>query len=477
MRIVRNAAWWTAVVAATFFAAGPLQAQTSTKMPSTLRWGSGHVDVPAAAVLPHMTIAGTYSGFLVNIDDDLIIGTTGQIIGTNGPLKKWYSDGSVSVGLFDRAEVGAVLHSIDDNGSGNMLGAFGQLALLRPSSRSAGLGLAVGGRFATSPDYDSPLAIFYAPNRLGIPDANFLQGYGPGTEDTNTNTTLYAVASAFLKGGDSDVFPDHDVTVTLGWGTGTFAGGDDLPWYSFASSKGLFGGATVHMAVGEEALLNVSGDWNGFDVNLGAQLDVSGIRLGVHYLGSNYWGDASLYRSPKFGALASIALCPSGGAMLCKAQLIQRATADTIRLPAPPPDTVIVTRDIAAPLPTGQATMICLATGEDISVLVTAQGDTLVGPSRTSIRVLRQAGVVFAGEYAQGRPWFTQDQPISFDGRSFQKSGGEIRLSCADIQGVGDYQGVPLFVRRAAAAPYAQLYAPVRPGVWQMYENLRGTRG
>ena len=46
-----------------------------------------------------------------------------------------------------------------------------------------------------------------------------------------------------------------------------------------------------------------------------------------------------------------------------------------------------------------------------------------------------------------------------------------------DIQKVGEYEGVPLFARRDARTPYQQLYVPVRPGVWQMYENLRATRG
>ena len=35
----------------------------------------------------------------------------------------------------------------------------------------------------------------------------------------------------------------------------------------------------------------------------------------------------------------------------------------------------------------------------------------------------------------------------------------------------------PLFVTRGSATPYTQLYLPVRPGVWQLYENLRQTRG
>ena len=166
--------------------------------------------------------------------------------------------------------------------------------------------------------------------------------------------------------------------------------------------------------------------------------------------------------------------------MLCRANLIRGASSDTVRLPAPRPDTVIVTRDreVAPPLPTGTATDICLATGSNISVLVTAQGDTLVGPSRTSIRVLRQGGVVFAGDYAQGRTWYDQNQPITLDRRTYRRSGNEVRLNCPDLKRVGEYMGVPLFAMNNATEPYPQIYVPVRPGVWQMYESgLNATRG
>ena len=142
-RIVRSPAGWTAALAAAFFAVGPLQAQYSTKMPSTLRWGSGHVDVPSASVLPNKAIVGTYSGFYANIDDDLIIGSNGEIIGSRGELRKWYSDMSLGVGLFDRLELGAALHALDDGGSGSLFGAYGQLALLRPTRTGAGVGLSV----------------------------------------------------------------------------------------------------------------------------------------------------------------------------------------------------------------------------------------------------------------------------------------------------------------------------------------------
>ena len=63
------------------------------------------------------------------------------------------------------------------------------------------------------------------------------------------------------------------------------------------------------------------------------------------------------------------------------------------------------------------AAMVCLATGENVQVRVTAQGDTLVGPSRASIRTLRP-GVVFAGTYAEGRSWYINDQDVTFENRA-----------------------------------------------------------
>ena len=119
---------------------------------------------------------------------------------------------------------------------------------------------------------------------------------------------------------------------------------------------------------------------------------------------------------------------------------------------------------------------MCLSTGEIVQLLVTAQGDTLVGPNRASIATLRP-GVVFAGTYAEGRDWFTNDAGVAFEKVTYNRSGTEARLDCAQIVRVGEHMGVPLFTMRNAERPFKTLYVPVRPGVWQAYENLRGTRG
>jgi hypothetical protein len=273
------------------------------------------------------------------------------------------------------------------------------------------------------------------------------------------------------------------VTLSVGYGNGIFLEGDRLDFYDRASSRGWFVGGAGHLSITETTLLHILGEWNGFDVNLGAQLDLGGLRLGAHVLGANYWTAVGAFRSSKMGFLASACLDLSGaGSLRCRPALMARELPDTIRLPAPPPDTVIVTREVQVsapppPLPTGTATTICLATGESAQVLVTAQGDTLVGPSRISVRTLRPA-VAFAGNYAEGRDWFVADQPVVFEQHQYNRSGNEVRLECGSIHRVGEFVGVPLFAQVSATRPFETLYVPVRPGVWQGYQaGLQRTRG
>src|SRR3990170_2538617 len=93
---------------AALLAAPTLQAQTTT-MPSTLRYGPGVMDIPAASVLPHLAITGTYSGFFLKLDRTLQLDNAGDAIGYGGGVDEFYSDGSVAIGLFDRVEVGTTI--------------------------------------------------------------------------------------------------------------------------------------------------------------------------------------------------------------------------------------------------------------------------------------------------------------------------------------------------------------------------------
>jgi hypothetical protein len=150
--------------------------------------------------------------------------------------------------------------------------------------------------------------------------------------------------------------------------------------------------------------------------------------------------------------------------------LRDREIERVVELPAPPPDTVVVTREVAPPLPQGTPTQICLATGENVTIYITPQGDTLVGDRRVPVGALGP-GVAFAGEYADGAAWYVADEPIQFEDREYLRSGGNVGLDCANIMQVGEYQGVPLFADAGAESPYETLYVPVRPGVWQAYQT------
>ena len=475
MKTVRKGAARLAGLAMVALLAAPaIQAQTTT-MPSTLRYGSGLLDIPVASVLPHMAITGTFSGFFMEMGRTVDINAAGDIIGYGpGTASKFYSDASVALGLFDRVELGTTIQSLNDaNAGGNMWGLFGRVNLFKPTNQ--GLGLAVGGRYVMAPDFNDGTT--YQPNRLGFPDVRFRENY-TGKDDVATELSLYAVTTAHIRGFDQGFLPKHDLTLSLGYGTGMFQDGDKLPFYKYASSQGWFVGSALHFGLGQNALLTFMGEYNGFDVNLGTQLDFGGIRLGAHVLALNYTepfnGYWSEYRKPKFGLLGSVAFCPSAGGLFCKPQMLERPEPE-VRIVQVPADTVRITRDVERALPDGTPAMVCLSTGENVEVRVTAQGDTLVGPQRASIRTLRP-GVVFAGTYAEGRDWYTSDQEITFERLRYSKSGSDSSLDCGQIMRIGEHMGVPLFGMRNADRPFETLYVPVRPGVWRGYIR-RGERG
>lgn len=445
--------------------------------PTSLRYGSGLLDIPVASVVPHMSIFGTYSGFQVKAQQRVETDAAGRTIARGPAVDFWAQDAVLGVGLFDRVELGASFQNFADaDQGGTMVGGFGKIALLRPQEH--GVGLAAGARFVSSPSFDSvdPSAD-YQPGRLGFPDFRLLNDYAAPTDDVSTTFSPYVVGTARFAGPTVERFVEYDMSFTLGWGYGMFNQGEDLTWYQFAWSNGLFFGSNLSFELTPSTVLHVMGEWNGYDANAGVQVDFSGVKVGAYGLGLNYRGaERTEYLSTKYGIMASVALCPGSGG-LCDPSLVERVKPDTVQLPAPPPDTVIVEREVAPPLPTGTPTNVCLATGESIEVLISAQGDTLVGPRRVPIRTLRP-GVVFAGTYAGTSDWFIQDETITLDDREYQKSGGEVRLDCNDIMRVGEHEGVPLYAESSADTPYEVVYVPVRPGIWQGYQTgLRRTRG
>lgn len=284
-----------------FLVATDGSAQT-TKMPSTLRYGSGILDVPVATVLPHSTFVTTYSGFGINIDRTLLLRENGEVRRRGGAYNKWLSDMSFTLGLFDRVEVGATIQHIDDEeDGGNILGGFGRISLL--PSTVENLNLAVGARYLSSPSFGDRWVDDLQPPRFGHPDYRTRQAQGQGDE-FNSNLSPYAVGTAILPTSDASF-----ISLTLGWGAGLFSAGGDLDFYAQRSSGGLFAGSTIHVGMAGGRGLNLMAEFNGFDVNAGVQMDFSGVRVGAFSL--SLAGDGhTTFRTRKFGVLASFALCP-----------------------------------------------------------------------------------------------------------------------------------------------------------------------
>ena len=418
-----------------------------------------------AGVLANRALSLTYSGFWTSNDSDVTTDASGNVTGTEAFSGGWSGDFAAALGLFDLLELGANIQSLSDAAEGGTLwGAFGRLSILSPQTQP--IGLAVGGRYASSPDFGDGVA--YAPNRLGRVDRRIRDQLGSWEMDNDFS--FYAVAGVDLPGLPSSFLPDHDFSFTAGWGTGVFNEGDRFDWYASGDTGGFFAGVAWNLELAESRMLTFMSEYNGFDWNVGTQLDLSGLRLGAHVLGANHSSNTTVYRSSKFGLIASVALCGRG---LCRASLRDRPDHDVVVLPAAPPDTVVITRVENPPPPAGTAVTLCLATGDGIVVLISAAGDTLVGPSKTPLSELRPA-VDLAGVYAANRAWFEAGEPFSVEQRSYSRFGASVRLDCGDIRRVGEHQGVPLFATGTDVTPPRTLYVPVRPSVWQPYSMRPG---
>lgn len=271
-------------------------------MPSSLRYGSGLLDIPVASVLPHLAVVGTYSGFWLSSDRVIVLDRDGEELHRGARYRKWNSDGSFAVGLFDRVELGATIQHYDsEENGGDMLGGFARVSLL-PASVDRG-DLAVGARYVSSPSYGDRYRLGdLQPGRLGHPDYR-LVGDAAAYEAFSTNLSPYVVATA--RAVRSEHF---NATLTAGWGAGMFSAGGDRDFYAGTGSGGLFGGAGLHRSLGGGRVLHAMAEFNGFDVNAGVQVDAGGVRVGAFALGVLH-DDHSTYRSRKLGIVGSVAFC------------------------------------------------------------------------------------------------------------------------------------------------------------------------
>lgn len=450
-------------------------AQTPS-MPSTQRYGSGLLDIPVSNVLPHLNVATTYSGFWSSLGRRIEIDDSGHPSGFGPSSREFFKDFSASVGIFDWAEAGVTVQSLNDaSRGGDIWGAFARLRLWEPVDQ--GLGFAVGGRYLTSPSFSSPSsgrAVRYAPGRLGFPDERLRKSYSE-ERGLETNLSIYGVATAYLRGYEGGFLPKNDMTFSLGYGGGMFSAGSGLEFYAPATNNGWFAGTSLHVSTGKRSKLTVMAEHNGFDVNVGAQIDLNGIRVGVQGLALNHpWptdGQFSEYHKPKLGFTLSAALCPRESGFRCRPRMMRRSEPDTIYMPPPPPDTIMIGASLSVvAVESGESVSICLATGQNVSIQVSAAGDTLVGMPSVPLGSLRPA-MNFAGNYAGSSFWYLDDEVIVFEGGDFQKSEDTFPIDCDQILRVGVFRGVPVFAVVSAQRPLDVIFIPIYPGVWQRYER------
>ena len=131
-----------------------------------------------------------------------------------------------------------------------------------------------------------------------------------------------------------------------GMGNGDVQRGRPIGLVCLGDAGGWFAGVAWNLELAESRMLTFMSEYNGFDWNVGTQVDLTGVRLGAHVLGVNHSSNTTVYRSSKFGLIASVAICGRG---LCRASLRDRPDPDVVVLPAAPPDTVVITRVESAP--------------------------------------------------------------------------------------------------------------------------------
>ncbi|HSM06877.1 MAG TPA: hypothetical protein VK858_19785 [Longimicrobiales bacterium] len=429
--------------------AGPAAAQLPAS--PTLRWGSGYLDVPSATALPGAGVRATFSGFWTRVSEPPLVGDDGTVMGTGEPRNDFHGDMTVGLGLFDRLELGASLQSIrSDEEGGDLWGFHGRVLLVRPEP--GGLGVAVGARVLTTPDFED--GVEGAPGRLGFPDSRLRREYTDGTE-VRTRFSPWVVATWAVPGPQAAWLPPNDLTLTAGWGGGIFREGEDLGWYAGGVTDGWLVAGSWGFVLGDEVTMGLEAEHNGFDVNAGLELNWRGARLGVHALGLNHREAVSEYRSRKWGVSLSLEACPLLG-RACRPRVRRPEVGDTIRLPAPPPDTVRIRvpvdtagpgEGVAAEDAAGRAVRLCLATGQDLWLRVGARDARATGDPR------------YAGASAPAR--------LELDGRTHEWDGEEVNPLCAALEPAGRWGEVPLYRPREGGGSVVLL--PVAPGRWRTY--------
>jgi hypothetical protein len=212
----------------------------------TLHQGGGYIVVPSANVArSSLFVTGTAISPEGYLGDDYLVTRLA---------------GGITLAKF--LEVGGTIGAV------KRFSVFGKLQLVR--QRGAFPSLAVGVHQLTTANL----------GRYGIEDEFY--------DDIFEASSIYGVFTYVVGPGRGDIL--SWVTISGGWGTGTFF--EDNPQIEGENrSSGVFGAVSFDFQASDNAFLRFAGEWDGFDLNVGATAWLSGLEftLGVLSLGK---GDA-----------------------------------------------------------------------------------------------------------------------------------------------------------------------------------------
>jgi hypothetical protein len=108
-----------------------------------------------------------------------------------------------------------------------------------------------------------------------------------GLTQLNTAPTLYGVATRtfVLVAPAEGIRPRAQLAVSAGYGNGLFKDDGGLKkLYANSATGGVFGGAALQVAAGRFSTISLMAEHDAWDVNLGAQIEVRGLRASLYLL-------------------------------------------------------------------------------------------------------------------------------------------------------------------------------------------------
>ena len=276
MRMTRFPA---AVASAALLSIGAQSVDAQQTFPSTIYWGSGLIDIPAAWVGPIPgDFAINYSAKRFDADPN------SQKINYNNRLN---SQLSFSVSGWGVVEAGYAAYS-----SNPEWGFFGQALLLNQQSMRAKGGLAgwmpsiaVGARNVGPYKHIDRFGVGYNLLPVSLSEPNQLHVADSLHQSFNTGNTIYGVATeSFALTDIRPTWADIDLSFTAGYGNGLFKDHGTLPvdLYAKHATGGLFYGAKVDFNATPNLGVTLMAENNAWDYNIGGVLNYRGIRGGVY---------------------------------------------------------------------------------------------------------------------------------------------------------------------------------------------------